>query len=202
MGGAFEILPLTPAHWPRLVELFGPRGACAGCWCMFPRLTGAESKTQGKQNRDAFRRVVAAGDPPGLIAFDGGRPVGWVAVAPRAVYRRFERSRVLAPLDEKPVWSVPCFFVTRAARGRGITVKLLRAACAWAAARGARIIEGYPVDTRGQRYPATFAFHGTVETFERAGFREVARRSDTRPIMRRAVRRSAARRGRATGSRG
>jgi len=183
-----EIHQLTPDRWPDLVQLFGPRGACAGCWCMFPRRTGAEGKTSGEPNRRAFKRIVDSGTPPGLLAYAGGEPVGWIAIAPRAEYHRYERSRTLAPVDDQPVWSVPCFFISRAGRGQGLSVQLLRAACAFAAARGATIVEGYPVDTRGKRYAPTFAWHGVVATFERAGFREVARRSPTRPIMRRAVR--------------
>ena len=180
--------PLTPERWPDLVSLFGPRGACAGCWCMWPRNTSAEKNTSGDPNRRAFKKLVDSGTPPGLIAYDGEDPIGWVAIAPRAEYRRFERSRVLQPVDDQPVWSVPCFFVARTHRGRGVTVALLRAACDWARGRGARIVEGYPVDTHGKAYAPTFAFHGLVPTFESAGFRVVARRSDRRPIMRRSLR--------------
>src|SRR6476646_2856850 len=90
----WEFHALTPDRWAELVALFGPRGACAGCWCMFPRLTTAEWKTERASNRRAFQRIVRAGDPPGLLAYEDGRPVGWVAVAPRQVYRRFERSRI------------------------------------------------------------------------------------------------------------
>jgi len=154
---------------------------------MYPRRTTTESATSGEPNRRAFRKLVATGPPPGLLAYDGREPVGWVAIAPRAEYVRFERSRVLQPVDDQPVWSVPCFFIARTHRGRGLTVALLEAACIWAGAHGARIVEGYPVDTRGVRYSATFAFHGVPATFTAAGFREVLRRSDRRPIMRRTL---------------
>ena len=191
------IAPLTPARWPDFVKLFGPRGACAGCWCQFPRLTSPEWKTQGSANRRAMKRIVDSGRAPGLLAYDGREAVGWIAVAPRAVYRRFERSRILKALDDRPVWSVPCFFIARGCRGRGITVQLLRAACDHVAAQGGRIVEGYPVDPRSKRYAPTFAWHGLVAAFRAAGFKEVARRSATRPIMRRLLRgrRKAAARG-------
>jgi GNAT superfamily N-acetyltransferase len=185
---ALRIAPLTPARWADFVRLFGPRGACAGCWCQFPRLTSPEWKTQGGSNRRAMKRIVEAGDPPGLLAYHGDQAVGWVAVAPRSVYRRFERSRILKPVDDRPVWSVPCFFIARGARGRGITVQLLRAACDHVAARGGRIVEGYPEDPRGRGYAPTFAWHGLMAAFRAAGFKEVARRSATRPIMRRVLR--------------
>lgn len=155
---------------------------------MFPRNTGRESDPAGEPNRRAFRKLVKDGPPPGLLAYEGATPVGWVAIAPRSEYRRFERSRVLQPVDDRPVWSVPCFFVARTHRGRGLTVALLRAACEWARDRGATMVEGYPVDTHGAVQPAAFVFHGLVPTFTAAWFREVLRRSDRRPIMRRAMR--------------
>lgn len=185
---AWSFHALTPDRWDDVVRLFGPRGACAGCWCMFPRNTSSEGATSGEPNRRAFQKLVRQGPPPGVLAYDGDQPVGWVAIAPRAEYRRFERSRVLAPVDDREVWSVPCFFVARSHRGRGLTVALLRAACEWARHHGARIVEGYPVDTKGKVYAATFAFHGLPSAFAAAGFREVLRRSDRRPIMRRALR--------------
>ena len=191
----FRIEPLTPDRWDDLVRLFGPRGACAGCWCMFPRRTGGMSGYSGDANRRAFRRLVHDGPPPGLLAYDGEAPVGWVAVAPRTEYVRFERSRVLKPVDDQPVWSVPCFFIARTHRGRGLTVALLRAACAWAKRHGARIVEGYPIDTHGKTYAPAFAWHGLVPTFTAAGFREVARRTDRRPIVRRTLARGRAARG-------
>ena len=187
-GGRPEIRPLTPERWADFVELFGPRGACAGCWCMYPRLTAAEWNARGDSNRGKMKRVVDSGEPPGLLAYDGGRAVGWIAFAPRAVYHRLERSRILEPVDDQPVWSVPCFFVAREARGRGLTVALLRAACDHVAARGGRILEGYPVDPKGKPYAPTFAWHGLAAAFLAAGFTEVARRSPARPIMRRVLR--------------
>ena len=187
-GGAIEIVAVTPDRWPQLVTLFGPRGACAGCWCQWVRLPSAEYRAGRAQNRAKLRRLVQSGEPPGLIAIADGVPVGWAAVAPRAAFRRLDTSRVMAPVDDQPVWSVPCFFIAASHRRRGLTVKLLRAACAHAAARGARIVEGYPIDPHGAAMTPTFAWHGLVGAFRAAGFREVARRSASRPVMRRAVR--------------
>lgn len=180
---AWSFHPLTPDRWDDLVQLFGPRGACAGCWCMFPRLTTPEWKTQHATNQRSFKRIVNAGDPPGLLAYEADRPVGWIAVAPRAVYKRFENSRILKSLDDVPVWLVPCFFVDRTQRGRRLTVALLEAACDYAASRGAPAIEGYPIEP-AKRTAAAFAWHGLAATFRAAGFREVARPSVTRRIMR------------------
>jgi len=155
---------------------------------MWPRRTSAEKGVAGEPNRAAFRKRVKKGPPPGLLAYEDGEPIGWVAIAPRREYRRFETSRVLQPVDDQEVWSVPCFFIARGHRKKGVTKALLGAACEWAGQQGAKLIEGYPIDTRGKEYTPAFAWHGLIGTFEAAGFTEVARRSKRRPIMRRTVR--------------
>mgnify|MGYP001765320119 CR=1 FL=1 len=144
---------------------------------------------KGARNRRAMKRIVESGEAPGLLAYAGGAPVGWCAVAPRDRYPRLARSRVLAPVDDRPVWSVVCFFVAKPWRRRGVTVALLEAALKFARRRGARILEGYPVAPRAGEIPDAFAYPGLPSAFEQAGFLEVARRSETRPIVRRQIRR-------------
>ncbi|MBI4166142.1 MAG: GNAT family N-acetyltransferase [Acidobacteria bacterium] len=181
-----EFHPVTPSRWPDLEALFGPRGACGGCWCMYWRQTRAEyEKKKGAANRRALKKLVTSGPPPGLIAYANGKPAGWCALAPREAYSTLERSRVLAPIDDARVWSVPCFFVARPFRRTGMTSQLLRAATEYAAKKGARILEGYPVEPKKGSIPDVFAFTGLVDAFKKAGFSEAARRSPTRPIMRR-----------------
>lgn len=142
------------------------------------------NQQRGEGNRRAFQAIVQAGEVPGLLAYADGEPVGWVAAAPRERYSALERSRVLAPVDEVPVWSITCFFIAKPYRGRGVASRLLKAITEYAAEQGAQIIEGYPVDTRGQRQSAAFIFTGLPGMYRAAGFEEVARRSPTRPIMR------------------
>jgi GNAT superfamily N-acetyltransferase len=180
--------PVTPDRLPDLELLFGPRGACAGCWCMFWKQTGQEYEAgKGARNREAMRRQVREGVVPGILAYDAEGPVGWCAVEPRSAYSRLSRSRTLAPVDDGPVWSVPCFFVARRARGTGLTSALLAAASAHARRAGGRILEGYPVDPRGETADA-WLYTGLLTTFARAGFAEVARRSPTRPLVRKPLR--------------
>ena len=186
---ALRFLPATAARWDDLAALFGARGACGGCWCMVWRLPRAEFvRRKGNGNRDALRRLVRGPVAPGILAYDGARPVGWCAVAPRADYPALGRSRVLKPVDELPVWSISCLFVEKGSRRRGVSVRLIRAAAAFAASRGARVVEGYPVEPRAGSQPDPFVWTGLASAFRKAGFREVARRSATRPIMRRGVR--------------
>ncbi len=181
--------PLTADRWDDLVALFGPRGAYGGCWCMYFRLPRKEwSAGCGDGNRRAFQRIVRRGGEPGLLAYDGATPVGWCAIAPREEYGGLARSRLLQPIDERPVWSITCFYVARSHRRRGVTVALLRAAAKFVAAQGGSWLEGYPAEPGEGGWPDAYAYHGTVAAFARAGFREVARPSKTRAIMRRAVR--------------
>ncbi len=184
----FTIKPLTPELWDDFATLFGPRGACAGCWCMWPRLRAKEWKAgRGAPNKRAFKKIVDAERVPGLLAYAGSTPAGWIGFAPRDEYVRLDSSRVWGRVDEKPVWSISCFYIARPFRRQGLTTALLRAAIAHAKQRGARILEGYPVDPRGGSVVDTFSWTGLVSAFEKAGFKEVARRSPGKPIMRRAL---------------
>ena len=185
----FEFRPLLPSRWKDLETLFGERGACGGCWCMWPRLKRAAfQKQKGPGNKRAMKRIVQSGPPPGLLAYADGRPVAWCAIAPREAYCVLEHSRILKRVDDRPVWSVVCFFVAKHFRRRGLTTKLLDAAAAYARKHGARIIEGYPVDPKpGTRSVDVFVWTGLASAFRKAGFEEVQRRSPTRPIMRRVL---------------
>jgi len=180
-----EFHPLTSVRWDDVETLFGPRGACGGCWCMYWKLPRAEfAKLKGEGNRRAFRKIVKAGSVPGILAYADGKPVGWCAVEPRAEYPVLARSRVLAPLDDRPVWSVTCFYVARGHRRKGVTVQLLRAALKHVRRRGGRVVEGYPVVPKPYHTSSTtFAWTGFAPAFEAAGFKDCADRS--RPIMRR-----------------
>lgn len=181
-----EVRPLTPSRWPDVEKLFGPRGACGQCWCMYwrlPRSRWTEQKDDGG-NKRAFRALVKKGEVPGILAYAAGEPVGWCAIAPREATPGLERTRRLQPVDELPVWSVTCFFITRAWRRRGVSVALLKAAADHVRRAGGRIIEGYPVEPAAGQSPDCFVWTGTAAAFRAAGFREVLRRSPTRPIMR------------------
>lgn len=185
MARKLVVRPLTPERWPDVESLFGERGACGGCWCMYWRVPQAAFvAAKGDGNRRAFRSLVKRGAEPGLVAYDGKTPVAWCALAPREQYPRLGRSRTLAPIDGEPVWSVTCFFVAKPYRRSGVTVRLLEAAIDHVRRRGGRILEGYPVDTGAGGLPDAFVYTGLPPAFKKAGFLEVARRSRTRPVFR------------------
>lgn len=178
--------PLTNKTWAEFESLFGEKGACAGCWCMYWRIPRKEFESnRSPDNKRLMKKLVKRGTVPGILAFDGERPVGWCAFAPRTDYVRLGNSRILKPVDDREVWSVSCFFIDRRSRGKGVATALLKAAAKEAKRMGVGVLEGYPIDPEGgKKYPPAFAWHGLASIFTAAGFKEIERRSPTRPIMR------------------
>jgi len=141
-------------------------------------------RQKGDGNKNALRRLARSGAPLGILAYAAGRPVAWCAVAPRESYPALERSRILKPIDETPVWSITCLFVSKPFRRKGVTPQLLKAAATFAVERGAIAVEGYPTEPKKDSMPDVFAWTGIASAFRKAGFKEKLRRSETRPIMR------------------
>lgn len=177
------IRPVTPDLWPALEDLFGKNGASSGCWCMYWRIGSEYYKRPREKNKAALRSIVKRGPPPGLLAFDGDVAVGWCQLTPRDALPWLNRSRLLKPVDDVPVWSLSCFYVRRGYRGRGVAAALIAAAVKAARRAKAPALEAYPVDTLAPK-TTTNIFTGTVSTFARAGFKTVAARDPSRPIMR------------------
>lgn len=182
------VVPATPDRWAHIELLFGPNGTSAGCWCMWNRQSAREFEEQrGNPNRDALKDLVEGDRVPGLLAYLDGEPAGWVSLAPREEFGRIQRSRVTKPVDETPVWSIVCFVIARRLRRQGIASALLDAAVDHAASRGAQAVEGYPVEPRRGEMPDFYAWMGLAEMFQKAGFVEIARRSETRPLFRKVL---------------
>ena len=176
--------PLTPANWNALIELFGEKGACGGCWCMYWRCNAADyNRQKGIKNKNAFKKIVDR-ISPGILGFVDNIPAAWCAIAPRQEYIRLANSKILKPVDGEAVWSVSCFFIKKQYRRNHFSVPLLKAAVEFAFLNGAGHVEGYPIDTSRGPVADTFAWTGILSTYKNAGFIEVERRSETRPIMR------------------
>ena len=182
----FTIRPLTSQWWPAVEDLFGPAGASNGCWCMYWRIGPRYRGRPRAENQRDLERLAASGPPPGLLAFDGGLAVGWCELAPRAGLGWLARTRYLPPVDNLPVWSIPCFYVRRTHRGQGVMAALIGAALPVAAAAGAPALEAYPVDTAVPGHTRNL-FPGTASAFARHGFQVVARRKPDRPVMRKGL---------------
>ena len=180
----FTFSTLSADNWNDFVALFGDKGACGGCWCMYWRLKAADyNRLKGEGNKKALKKVIKK-TSPGIIAYADDKAVGWCAVAPRSEYIRLDTSRVLKPVDDQPVWSISCFFIQKGFRNKGLSKQLLEYAVGFAISKGAKIVEGYPVESKTGKMPDVFAWTGFSRTFIKAGFKEVERRSEGRPIMR------------------
>ena len=185
--GDVEIHPVSADRWPDLVDLFerpGPRGAWSrtgACYCMFWRLPPAAYEEgfrdrslegiTGGPNKSRMKKIVAADVVPGLLAYRGEQPVGWVAVSPRSALVRLEHSPGLRTEPDgvgERTWSISCFYVHRSAWRVGVGSALLDAAIARATEQGAKALEAYPV-----KAPSVDPYTGYDTMLARAGFEQV-----------------------------
>jgi len=183
------IRPLTLETWQDFETVMGPNGASRGCWCMHWRLTIADwMRQRGEGNRQAMRQLATEDPPPGLIGYVDKKPVAWCSLGPRAAYPRLDRSPILASIDDAPVCAITCLFIHRQHRRQGLSLALLKAACAFAAESGYEVVEGYPVEPKaGKRAGSDTVMTGIASVFVKAGFVEVARHKADRPIVRKHV---------------
>ncbi len=177
--------PLNQSNWDDFVELFGDRGACGGCWCMSWRLTKSEFEVnKGDGNKKLMKKLVTGEEQIGIIAYAGKKPIGWCAVAPREQYIKLTTSRVLKPIDDKKVWSIPCFFLAKNYRRQGLSTEILKGVIAYCKKKKVKILEAYPIMPYSENMPAAFAWTGILSSFLKAGFVEEERWSESRPIVR------------------
>lgn len=178
--------PLTPVNWGLFEELFGSKGACGNCWCMYYRLTRSDFQ-EGKfedGNKLAMKELVWNNKPAGIIAIYESQAIAWCAFAPRRDYLKLSKSRVHKAIDNQPVWSIPCMFIDKNFRKIGVSVALLKGIIQYAGKHGIKIIEAYPTIPTTEKLPDSFAWIGLYKSFERAGFKIVDRTSVNRPMVR------------------
>lgn len=182
----WEFHPLTPERWDDFELLFGPNGACWGCWCAWFLMTNKEFTQSRKEgHKEAMRTLVQSGVEPGLIAYADGVPAGWVALAPRDSYKRLAKSKHLGPVDDQPVWVVSCFFIHRNYRQLGLMEKLLQAAIDYARSKKVKILEAFPLNVE-DKINSVSLFTGKSSVFQKLGFEQVALR-EYRPILRKTL---------------
>ncbi len=178
--------PLTKDNWGKFLRLFGNKGACGNCWCMYYRLNKQDYQ-EGKQddgNKNAMKEIVWDNRPAGILGFYEGEPIAWCAFAPREDFLKLEKSRVHKRIDDQPVWSIPCFFIDKRFRRHGVSVELLKGVINYARKEGIKIIEAYPTTPTQEKLPDSFAWIGLYKSFERAGFTIVDQTSKNRPMVR------------------
>ncbi len=164
---------LTPQLWPQLEQLFGSNGACGGCRCQAWRIEKGEHwrDVKGPKAKARLRKGVRNGTTYGILAFDKKIPTGWCTFGPRDSFSRLNRAPTLTCDNSSRVWSLPCFFVPRPYRGKGVASAMLAHALTVMKRGGVQIAEGYPTkpDKNGH-YIAAFSWTGTRSMFAHAGF--------------------------------
>jgi GNAT superfamily N-acetyltransferase len=187
MGNAEHITlkPLNAESWPQFEALMGERGGCGGCWCMYFRLLPKDfSANKFEGNKHSMQQIVAAGQPTGLIALLHKEPVGWIALAPREAYSRIERNRSFKRTDDRPVWSITCFFVKKELRRQGLSRALIKSAIAYARKQKIKVLEAYPTIPYAEKVPAPFLWTGALSAFLDNGFSIVRQNAKTRAMVR------------------
>jgi GNAT superfamily N-acetyltransferase len=166
----WETHPVTPDRFEDFADIVNPNRRETHCWCVSHRLRQREIDELGGGSRElAMRALCARDDPPGVVTYQDGVPVGWCNIGARSDNPRLVHSTVIRPVDEVPVWSIVCVVVRSGHRKQGVTGHLIEGAVEYAASRGAPAVEAYPVDPPG-RMDLTMAFVGTRTMFERVGF--------------------------------
>jgi GNAT superfamily N-acetyltransferase len=176
---------LDASRWNDFEELFGEKGACGGCWCMSWRLKKSEFEShKGSANKNAMKDLVDQNQIIGVLTYIEGKPIGWCAVAPREKYIRLESSRVFKRIDDEPVWSITCLYLSKLSRRKGISTELIKAAINYCKLNEARIVEAYPVVPYDDKVPDAFLWTGIPSSFLEAGFKIAQKRSRWKLMMR------------------
>lgn len=150
--------------------LVGPKRPDANvCWCLSYRVDSRLNNSLHGTERGEYVAGLLADGPLGVLAYDGGEPVGWAAVAPRTD-TTFARNRKIPHVDDLPVWSLWCIRVRPGHRKQGVSHRLITGATDFARDRGAPAVEAYPLDNQGAKVDLTMAYPGLRANFERAGF--------------------------------
>jgi GNAT superfamily N-acetyltransferase len=165
-----EIVPITPESAEDVgrffdIDAFPDNPWWGACYCMFFPLGGKLNKDWGEEpwqeNRRNQLQRIRTGTTTGMLAYSGGRMVGWCNATARAEFPS------VATGDDDGVASVVCFVVAPPYRRHGVATSLLDGVVGTFRDMGFDRLEGYPVkDATDERR----AFHGTVDLFAAAGF--------------------------------
>jgi uncharacterized protein (DUF1697 family)/GNAT superfamily N-acetyltransferase len=186
ISGQITFESLSKANWDKFVTLFGQRGACGNCWCMAYRLKKSDfdAGKHNEGNKKRMKQLVWKNQPTGILGMYKGQAISWCAFAPREVILRLENSRVHKRIDERAVWSIPCFFIEKRFRKQGLSVQILKGVIDYARKNNIEIIEAYPVIPTTEKLPDPFVWAGLFRSFAKAGFQVADNTSKSRPMVR------------------
>ncbi|MCX6241352.1 MAG: DUF1697 domain-containing protein [Bacteroidetes bacterium] len=186
IAGSLTFEPLSTSNWDKFVHLFGDRGACGNCWCMSFRLKKAEFEADkiNNGNKNRMKKLVENNQPAGILGIYKSKAISWCALAPREAFPKIENSRIHKRIDDQQVWSIPCFFIDKQYRKKGLSMDILKGVINYAREKKIGILEAYPLIPSTARLPDPFVWTGLFQSFEQAGFTVVSRISPNRPMVR------------------
>jgi GNAT superfamily N-acetyltransferase len=185
LNSEIRITPLSTSNWSHFEKLMGERGGCGGCWCMTFRLATKDYKqNKFEGNKKLMKNIVERGLPTGLIATIENEPVGWIALAPREHYLKIENSRSLKRIDQKPVWSITCFYTEKKCRRKGLSSMMIRGAIDFAKKHKIKVLEAYPAIPYSGKVSAPFLWTGILSAFLGNGFKIVQKYGVSKAMVR------------------
>lgn len=185
----FVIRPLDENTWPAFAKLVEQEGGVwGGCWCIGFHLDPAGPKGQCRPHRESKERLVRDGRAHAALVFDGDEAVGWCQFGHTSDLPNIKnRKNYEAGLDELPEWRIPCFYVGKKHRKRGVANVALSGALEQIAHRGGGVVEAYPYEVEGLKVSSSFLHGGTVPMFVREGFELTRRIGKTQWVARKKV---------------
>ena len=181
---------LSEKTWPAFAKLVEDNGGIfGGCWCIAFHLDPKGPKTQCKPYRDTKEKLVREGRAQAAMVFEGENALGWCQFGRTPELPNIKnRKNYEAGLDKLPDWRLPCFFVGKGYRKRGVAKLALRAALEEIAKLGGGTVEAYPYDTDAVPTSSSFLHGGTVRMFLDAGFKQVRPIGKSQWVVRKTIR--------------
>jgi len=176
---------LSNKTWQDLEILFGEKGACGGCWCMYWRQKSTDyKKNKNEPNKKLLKKLVDEKKELGLIFYVKDEPIAWCSVSPRQEIYRIQNSRSFKPIDDQPVWSIVCLFIKKSFRKKGLSVQIIKSVIDYCRKKDVKILEAYPSIPYSPKMPDSFAWTGIDTAFLSAGFNSIPVQTKSRAYMR------------------
>ncbi|MGH2998955.1 MAG: GNAT family N-acetyltransferase [Gaiellaceae bacterium] len=189
-----RIVPANQASWDDLEAVLAGASCHGGrCYCQRFKLGWNAWPGDDLDRAHMLREQTDCGHPrskatTGLVAYVDDEAAGWCSVEPRTAYpylRSVPWRKRSEDKTDASIWAVTCFVTRSGFRRQSVSYALACAAVDFARERGARALEGYPMDPEpGKDVPWGELNVGHVNIFAAAGFAEVSRPTLRRVVMR------------------
>lgn len=140
----------------------------SGCYCCYYHFNSEAWEQQTKEgNRQAAIKLIQEGKMKGYLAFQEGKPVGWINVNDKVNYSLLLEDNNLRDGNDEKVGSIVCFIIAPEYRNKGIASRILKVICNDYTEEGYDYLEGYP---RKGELTCAELYHGPLSMYEKAGF--------------------------------